>query len=250
LERGSIYFLYRPKVGLEKVQGLDDVQRLFLVLSPHDSTKPKRMLVIGKKKLPDTDTHKRHWGFVDAISSNLDEILKDYLGEIEYQTPVTHQKRHLKEARLFAIGMYAFVKHSSHTHLVYFVELPEEMSEVQKAFHLENQGSFIVKIKNPNFYDNKVDISSEVKEIIDKLGTRRFGDLDYELKYLNNKGLEFILIGASSDPVTEFGRIGEELEGMEKEEVRKLLPQNKIFEQLRLDKQTLSLDPLITGKWE
>ena len=36
VEKGDIYFFYRPKVDTEKVQGLDDVQRMHLVLVPDD----------------------------------------------------------------------------------------------------------------------------------------------------------------------------------------------------------------------
>ena len=37
LERGDIFFFYRPRVGVEQVRSLDDVQRFFVVLRPDDA---------------------------------------------------------------------------------------------------------------------------------------------------------------------------------------------------------------------
>jgi len=42
------------------------------------------------------------------------------------------------------------VKHEQgHTHLAYVLELPKELGEVQKAFHIHEEGSFIISVKNP-----------------------------------------------------------------------------------------------------
>jgi hypothetical protein len=34
LEQGDVFFFYRPRVGVEEVRGLDDVQRFFCMLEP------------------------------------------------------------------------------------------------------------------------------------------------------------------------------------------------------------------------
>jgi hypothetical protein len=34
LEQGDVFFFYRPRVGVEEVRRLDDVQRFFVVLEP------------------------------------------------------------------------------------------------------------------------------------------------------------------------------------------------------------------------
>ena len=36
LERGSIYFVYRPRVEATSASGLEDVQRFFVILSADD----------------------------------------------------------------------------------------------------------------------------------------------------------------------------------------------------------------------
>ena len=50
-ERGHVYFAYRPKADLGAARGADDVQRLYMVLSPNGKDS-LRLLVIGQKRLP------------------------------------------------------------------------------------------------------------------------------------------------------------------------------------------------------
>ncbi|CAI0442066.1 unnamed protein product [Linum tenue] len=40
LERGEIFFFYRPRVNREEAHSLDDVQRLFIVLRPESGDRP------------------------------------------------------------------------------------------------------------------------------------------------------------------------------------------------------------------
>jgi len=253
LERGTIYYFYQPKLSVkEEVHGIDEVQKLYLVLSPHDHNKLKRLIIIGNKKMPSTHTHSRYWGFVDNVSPTLPSLIKDNLGERDYETPVLHEPRHLKEARLFASGLYAIVLHHSHTHLAYFLELPEELSEVQKAFNIEKQGSLLMSIKNPEVGESmlkgqKPELPPELK---DHFGNKKWGPIDHDVKLLDIKKIEIFILGDSPDPVKEFGKVGEELEEIEKEEVKKLHPHNKIFEKLKMDKANHKIEPILTGQWE
>jgi hypothetical protein len=63
LERGSIYFLYRPKVENpdedRPVKSLDDVERTYIVLSP-DGKRLYRRIVSGRKELPETAARSRY----------------------------------------------------------------------------------------------------------------------------------------------------------------------------------------------
>src|SRR4051812_32423466 len=66
LERGDIFFFYRPD-GVEGAPGgLLDVNRFHVVLRPegHDLL---RYLTVGKKKLPGEGGDGRHWAFVDGV---------------------------------------------------------------------------------------------------------------------------------------------------------------------------------------
>jgi hypothetical protein len=64
-EHGDIFFFYRPRIDEEEPEGLDDVERFFFVLRPR-SGRPLRLLVVGRKYLPDIEEHERNWGFVEA----------------------------------------------------------------------------------------------------------------------------------------------------------------------------------------
>lgn len=62
VERGDIFFLYRPRVGETDPESLSDVQRFFVVLRP-EHAKKVRLLVVGRKRLPDAHEHERKLGF-------------------------------------------------------------------------------------------------------------------------------------------------------------------------------------------
>src|SRR2546430_3720374 len=147
LERGDIYFLYRPRVEQTSASGLEDIQRFFMILSPRG--KPMhRLIVIGRKRLPEIeDEHERNWGFVQMVARNPDD-LKGELGRIVYATK-TRGERHLAPTRPAGEGVYAIVAHDSHTHLAFTVELPTRPGEVQEELNIPKQGSYIIAIRNP-----------------------------------------------------------------------------------------------------
>jgi hypothetical protein len=147
LERGDIYFIYRPKIEEASAAGLADVQRFFMILSPHD-TKRYRLLVIGQKRLPAIgDRGERTWGFVEKASRTA-RALQEELAPGRYQTK-TRGERTQPVARPAGEGVYALVRHTDHTHLVYALELPDKPGAVQEGLHLAAEGSYIVSIKNP-----------------------------------------------------------------------------------------------------
>ena len=51
LERGDISFAYRPRIDAPAAHGFDDVQRLYMILSPPGSGS-HRLIIIGEKRLP------------------------------------------------------------------------------------------------------------------------------------------------------------------------------------------------------
>jgi hypothetical protein len=36
IEHGDVFFFYRPKVGTEEVEDIEDVQRFYMITSPED----------------------------------------------------------------------------------------------------------------------------------------------------------------------------------------------------------------------
>ena len=139
IDRGHIYFFYRPKVQLEEAHSLDDVRNLFMLLVPRppkfsiyfesekqkrdetskkeepedgpetevlapgadavpapemldESQKHYRLLLIGKKHLPDPDIggsgrgrKQIFWATVTTIGDDL-RALEKGLGEKTYET--------------------------------------------------------------------------------------------------------------------------------------------------------------------
>ena len=85
LERGNIYFVYRPKVEHTSAAGLEDIQRFFIILNPFNKQR-YRLIVIGRKKLPAiTGDRERNWGFVQKVSKEPEDI-EDELDRLTYST--------------------------------------------------------------------------------------------------------------------------------------------------------------------
>ena len=108
LERGNIYFLYRPKVQEadsepDPAEGPGDVQNLYLVLKPQGGK--FRLINIGRDRLPDIDRHERNWGFVEMIATSGKEI-EEALREETYPTK-TRGERLRPAARPAGEGVYA-----------------------------------------------------------------------------------------------------------------------------------------------
>src|SRR5919204_4047228 len=76
LERGNVFFAYRPRVDHEEVRGLVDVQRLFVILEP-DRDHRFRRLIVGRKRLPDVEERERLWGFVDEVATGPEQVEQD-----------------------------------------------------------------------------------------------------------------------------------------------------------------------------
>ena len=137
LERGNIYFAYRLRVEAQTAHGFDDVQRLYVVLSPRGKAS-YRLIVIGQKKLPVVagGGDRMAWGFVEEVSSRPEDV-EDELDPRRYFTKMRGERE------------YAIARHDGHTHLGYVLELPEKPGEVQHALNIGEDGNYIVNVKNP-----------------------------------------------------------------------------------------------------
>ena len=246
LEKGNIYFFYRPKVEEEDPQSLSDVQRLYMVLSPEEGRK-FRLAIIGRKRLtdPSRQGRGRNWGFIDRVGDT-SEIIREELKGDTYDTK-TRGKRHLPVARPLGEGIYRLLRHSGHTHLVYALELPEKPGEAQEETRIEKEASYIISVKNPEkgspqatglSKDRKPEYPKYLRE---KFRDRRFADADPPA-FLDREGTEFLLISASGD-------VEEEL-GLELHPRDETVNTADIFKELRLDKSSRPLKPLLEGKWD
>lgn len=245
LETGSIYFFYRPKIGKEDVKSTSQVQRFHIVLSPQGK-KEYRLLTVGKKELPEIGKKEQYWGFVQKYGEKPEEV-EDELDPGKYETK-TRGERKIPAARPVGEGVYAIAIHENdHTHLAYLLEFPKEEKEVQKAFNIKKQGSYIINVKNPNTSsppgvglgaDQKADFPENLQK---KFENRRFYMINPP-EFLNYQGAEIILIGAKED-------IGKEL-GIKADLEKETNYEADIFKDLKLEKEQHPLEPLFKGKWE
>jgi len=250
LERGHIYFFYRPKIEVEEAEGPEDIARLFILLAPKEKESLNRLIIMGKKKMPEVSTHERYFAFVSKVTKDMDEIRKQ-LGPSTYETK-TRGERHVPACRPAGEGYYGIVEHGPHTHLAFVLELPKEIGEVQKAMNIEEEGSYVVMVKNPEvpsstfFHGAKQ--ASFPKHLQEKFEGRKFNSINPP-DFLDHEDAELIIIAASENIAQEFGTTGIQLEEEEKVDVKRL-KDDQVFSDLHLSKKQFPPQPLITGEWK
>lgn len=227
LERGDIFFAYLPRVDTSSVRGLDDVQRMFVLLATRERRWFRRFQ-IGRKRLPEPDRHERHWSFVDAVGNHPDAVKGDFAAR-RYTTK-TAGERLQPEARPAGEGVYALVRHGDHLHLVYRLELPEARGPVQAALGIEREASYILVGRR----------ASAAPRAPGPRGGVGWERLDVE--QLDEAGTEAVWIGASDDVGGELG-VALPAEG-------ESIASADIFGSLRLDEETDTTRPLLDGAWE
>ncbi|UFS72173.1 hypothetical protein LPW11_08260 [Geomonas sp. RF6] len=245
LERGNIYFLYRPKVEQKHPKGERDIERFFMVMSP-EGKKLYREIIIGRKALPKVHNGgDRNWGFVKMVVRDPHDLVEEFK-EARYETK-TRGTREVGAARPAGEGVYAIVRHDDHTHLVYSLELPEKPREVQRELGIEDEASYILSIKNPEKPapqqaglrgDQKATYPYKLRE---GFQDRRFIDADPP-DFLDYEGTEIMLIGAAEDPSEELG--------IELDPEKETLSSADIFKDLKLSRKEHPVKPLLEGKWE
>lgn len=237
VERGDIFFLYRPKVEEDDPSSLSDVQRFFMVLRPEHGK--MRLLVVGRKRLPDARRHERNWGFVGKLTQSASVIEKD-LREETYETKTRGEQRQ-PAARPAGEGRYVIAVKDGQMHLAYALEEPEQPGEVQRAFKIAPEASFALSVKNPETGSPRNAGLSEDQEADypDRLQRefrgRRFDREDVRL--LDAEGAEFVLVGARMDPEDAYDV---DIEKGHRPDV---------LRELHMAKSRHPVRPLFEGKW-
>lgn len=241
-ERGDVFFLYRPRVQVDDPGGMEDVERFHMVLRP-DGGRRVRLIVIGRKKLPEAGDHERYWGFVDRIAESADALADDF-EERHYETK-TRGERTRPAARPAGEGRYVLLLHEGQLHLAYALEFPHRPGEVQKAFNIEREASYVVSVKNPEKGSPRnggAGLGEEraadyPKTVQREFHGRRFAGEDPRL--LDRQGAEFVLIGAHdwtrADIDTQSGAARSD--------------KADIFRRLGLDRREHPAAPLFRGDW-
>ena len=158
MEKGIIYFFFRGRVGIDQPSDVNEIARSYIVLRPiphgaklgdgpmGDNGKV-RVLALPKKVLP-KGPKDRFMVFVDKANSNLEDIKQEFLSASDYATK-TAGMRHTPPAAPIGEGVYAITSTGRESHLAYILTLPSEITEVQKDIGLQQRGSFVTSLKNP-----------------------------------------------------------------------------------------------------
>lgn len=201
VEKGDIYFFYRPKVNAEKIQGRDDVQRLHLVLVS-DAGDPARLFIVGKKQLPDivegqSKSTEREW-MMNYLTGSL-KAIGEALAPLEYETK-TRGEQEQGEAIPVGEGRYAIYQRHNSTRLAYRLANPDKPGKAQDELGIRQEASYIISVRNPSvdvpgFPDSKPDYP---KTLQNKFADKRWIDID-DPKLLNYEKAQLLLIGAHKD---------------------------------------------------
>lgn len=198
IEKGDIYFFYRNKINVEQASSLDEVQRLYVVMAP-DKDSAQRLMVVGKKRLPDiipgkAKSTEREWLMVSTVSRS--KALGRALAPVRYHTK-TEGKQQQSEAIPAGAGRYALVKKDDSTRLAYKLNQPEKPGKAQRELGIGSQGSYVISVRNPDvqvkgFPDAKPRYPQRLKKRFVK--ERWLGIEDPQ--FLNYKNAQLLLIGA------------------------------------------------------
>jgi hypothetical protein len=277
LEKGDIFFFYRPKAKIvnddsrSDVKSIEDIRRFFMVTAtastagnikneeqqqqfdktnrktPKEESLRYRLFVIGKKSLPEIRTtearrSERYWAKVGGIFENPKELTSELLAD-EY--------RKGDAARPVGEGKYAIVKHQDHAGLAYVLEMPEEPGEAQRELGIEKEASYIVSIINPKIpvpegYPSSEEPPNYPESILKEFGeNENFVSLAKDLRFIDFQNAQMILVGARE------GRdvIQKEF-GIDIKEEKETVHSADIFSKLKIEKDRVPIKPLIEGKFE
>jgi len=255
LEKGLIYFFYRPKIGVELAKDMNDVQRFFILLQSFPDQNQKsfnRLLRIGKKKLPSLHEHNRFWGIVEEATEDMTKI-DALLGDQSYST-ITRGERQLHSCIPVGEGVYALVQTNGFCHLAYVLENPIDLGSVQNAFNIEHQGSYIVSVKNPLMPNQPANTTTAGLPLNQRPASQQLPESPVKVQFppdiqsvfqgrrfapaipkemLNFKGAEIVVIGETNrNPILyseEFRKIEQEL-GIESQHH---LKESALYEELK-----------------
>ncbi|KAJ6133230.1 hypothetical protein N7471_008445 [Penicillium samsonianum] len=212
LEKGFIYFFFRPRVNIEDPEGIGDVARSFFVLRPTvlgaefdkgqgpvDKDASCRLMILPKKKFP-TSAKERDMGFVEKAGQSMQALHEKFIAGKTYQTS-TRGERHTEEARPYAEGVYAITSTQRASHLAYILTIPAELGDVQEDFGLQPRGSWIVQSKSPKFAGPPVGQLPKGPEyppaVLDKFEDLRWVPLRPE--FLDYPNAQFLMIGEAQN---------------------------------------------------
>ncbi|KAE8158025.1 hypothetical protein BDV40DRAFT_292151 [Aspergillus tamarii] len=275
LEKGVIYFFYRPRVNVSEPNSVNDVARSFIVLRPTplgaslDQTQGSleagakcRLMLLPKKKFP-TSARERDMGFVEKAGQTMKDLQENFIAGEKYETS-TRGERTVPEAKPYAEGVYAITSTKRASHLAYILTIPGEVGPLQEDFGLHARGSWIVQSKNPKYPGPsfaQLPKDPEYPESVrEKFQDYRWAPLTPE--FIDYPNAQFLMIGEATDNLgkaataesdgkrSEEVQPGEELEKLEgenEERVESLKGDDAVYKDLGLD---ASKYPKVPTTWD
>jgi hypothetical protein len=214
LEKGIIYFFFRPRVNVDDPQDVNDVARTYMVMrpipldaklgdGPIGDAGNCRLLALPKKVLP-VSGKDRFLSFVEKAKTSFKDLKESFMAGSEYETK-TQGTSHVQPVTPLAEGVYAITSTGRESHIAYHITLPQELGEVQKDFGVQERGSFVTSVKNPA---QPAPANASLpqgpdypQELLDEFRSLRWKPL--EPKYLDYANTQFLLIGESHEKALE-----------------------------------------------
>ncbi|KIW61275.1 hypothetical protein, variant 4 [Exophiala xenobiotica] len=208
LEKGIIYFFFRPRVNVDEPQDVNDVARTYMVMrpipldaklgeGPIGDAGNCRLLAVPKKVLP-VSGKDRFLSFVEKAKTSFKDLKESFMTGSEYATK-TQGTSHVPPVTPLAEGVYAITSTGRESHIAYNITIPQELGEVQKDLGIQERGSFVTSVKNPN---KPAPAGASLpkgpdypQELLDEFRSLRWKPL--EPKYLDYQNTQFLLIGES-----------------------------------------------------
>lgn len=209
LEKGIIYFFTRGRVGTDEPENVQDLQRSYFVLRPIpqggkitdgsvQDVGNNRLFALPKKVWPKSGRD-RFMVFVEKAKVSMATLKEDFFQGSEYSTQ-TSGVRHTPPVAPLGEGVYAITSTGGGqgtTHLVYMLTVPEKPGQVQQDVGIDDKGSFVLSLKNPESsgpaYASLPEKPDYPKEFIDEFRGR--GWMPVAPKHLDYPNAQLLLIG-------------------------------------------------------
>ncbi len=199
LEKGDIYFMYRPRLEEGEPHHLEEIQRFYFVLKGRENPF-YRLVIVGKKRMPSIEHRDIEFAFIDSVIEEKESLIKVLQGKT-YSTKTRGGLRTQESCRPLGEGKYLIIQDGHNTHLMYALKRPDVLGRVQKDFGLAKEANMILVLKNPRIASEK-GLSSEQKahypsELQKHFGDHRFISL-FPIDCVNYPGAELLLISEKS----------------------------------------------------
>lgn len=219
LEQGDIYLFYEPRREVRQVKGREDVDRVYLILSgDHQYGRPCRMLALEDTTLPVALPEARGQTVRARIEafSHRPEDMESALASRRVRGATGKERGPVQ--RPAGEGRYALVEEDGRTMLDYVLELPRVPGPVQRELGIQQEATYGIGLRGV----------AQTEPISDPSAINS-SDVDLELE-------------AHSQDVPQ------EIEEQMRTE-RETAGTAEVFGEMKLEKSTYPLEPLLSGQW-